>query len=350
MTRTPLTLARVVALCSVLLVALAAAILASLTFGSSSVDLGRALSDLPGPNFDRAILLHDRLPRAALATIVGAALASTGTAFQALMRNPLADPFILGTSGGAALGATLALAAGLTGPTLLGVQVPTLPLFAFAGATGSLFLVYVLATFRGRLLVVHLLLIGVVFNFFASAVIMFLKTVVSAQKAQEMLLWLMGSLSLEGLALIDIGFAGLLTAAGLLVLVASSGALNVLSLGDEGAAHLGVDIDRVRRRIFVATSLMVGAAVSVSGLIGFVGLVVPHALRVVLGPDHRLLVPASALAGATFLVLCDLGARLLFPVLTTEAPVGVLTAFIGGPAFVYLLLRGRSRGALMEGP
>jgi iron complex transport system permease protein len=329
-----------------LLVALAVAAALSVAFGSTPLDLGRALSGGSELNLDRVILLQERLPRVALAAVVGAALAAVGVAFQALVRNPLADPFVLGVSGGAALGATLALAAGLTAVTVGAVILPAVPLFAFGGAVGSLFLVHALASFRGRILPLHLLLIGVVFNFFASAVIMFLKTVVAAQKAQEMLLWLMGSLSLEGRSLLDIGAAATLTGAGLAYLVASSQALNVVSLGDEGARHLGVDLDRVRRRVFVATSLMVGAAVSVSGMVGFVGLVVPHALRVVLGPDHRLLVPAAALAGATFLVLCDLLARLLFPVLTTEAPVGVITAFIGGPAFVVLLLRSRREGAL----
>ncbi|GMV42061.1 MAG: ABC transporter permease [Myxococcales bacterium] len=335
-----MTPARVLRVCAALAVLLVAAAAASASFGSTSIDLGHALSS--EPTIDRIILLHDRLPRTALAVIVGAALAVVGVAFQALVRNPLADPFVLGTSGGAALGATASLVLGLGAIPVAGLVLPGTPLLAFAGAAGALALVYGLASFRGRLLPVHLLLIGVVFNFFASAVIMFLKTVVAAQKAQEMLLWLMGSLSLEGLSLRDIALSGTLVAGGIAVIAASSGALNVISLGDEGAAHLGVDLDRVRRRIFVATSLMVGAAVSVSGLIGFVGLVVPHALRLVLGPDHRLLVPASALAGAALLVLCDLLARLLFPVLTTEAPVGVLTAFIGGPVFVWLLVRTRA--------
>lgn len=342
--RPPVTSGRVLRVCAALTVLLVASAAASASFGSTSIDLGRALSASDPPSIDRIILLHDRLPRTLLAIIVGSALAVVGAAFQALVRNPLADPFVLGTSGGAALGATASLVLGLGAIPIAGVVLPGTPLLAFAGAAASLALVYGLASFRGRLLPVHLLLIGVVFNFFASAVIMFLKTVVAAQKAQEMLLWLMGSLSLEGLSLRDIGIAGGLVGVGLVVVGASSAALNVVSLGDEGAAHLGVDLDRVRRRIFVATSLMVGAAVSVSGLIGFVGLVVPHALRLVFGPDHRLLIPASALAGAALLVLCDLAARLLFPVLTTEAPVGVLTAFIGGPVFVWLLVRTRGAG------
>ena len=341
--RPPLTAGRVAGTCALLLLLLLAAAAASASFGSTSIDLGRALSTAEPPSIDRIILLHDRLPRTLLAIIVGAALAAVGTAFQALVRNPLADPFVLGTSGGAALGATIALVGGFGAIHVAGVVLPGTPLLAFAGAAASLALVHTLATWRGRLLTVDMLLIGVVFNFFTSAVIMFLKTVVAAQKAQEMLLWLMGSLSVEGLAWSDIAAAGALVGAGLVALLLLSPALNVVSLGDEGAAHLGIDLDRARRRVFVATSLMVGAAVSVSGLIGFVGLVVPHALRLLLGPDHRLLVPASALAGATLLVLCDLGARLLFPVLTTEAPVGVLTAFIGGPAFVALLVRTRAQ-------
>lgn len=341
--RPPLTAGRVARTCGLLLLLLLAASAASASFGSTSIDLLRALDGTGPPSVDRIILLHDRLPRTLLAVIVGAALAAVGTAFQALVRNPLADPFVLGTSGGAALGATIALVGGIGAIHVAGLVLPGTPLLAFGGAAASLALVHALSQWRGRLLTVDMLLIGVVFNFFASAVIMFLKTVVAAQKAQEMLLWLMGSLSVEGLAWRDIAASGVLVGGGLVALLLLSPALNVVSLGDEGAAHLGIDLDRARRRVFVASSLMVGAAVSVSGLIGFVGLVVPHALRLVLGPDHRLLMPASALAGATLLVLCDLGARLLFPVLTTEAPVGVLTAFIGGPAFVALLVQSRAR-------
>jgi iron complex transport system permease protein len=186
----------------------------------------------------------------------------------------------------------------------------------------------------------EVLLVGVVFNAFASAVIMYLKAVVRAEKAQEMLLWLMGTLSsdvrspsalLGTAALVGLGSAAIWRIAP---------ALNALALGEEDAARLGVNAGRTTRVVFVAGSLLVAASVAVAGLIGFVGLIVPHAVRALVGPDHRLAVPGSLLVGATFLVAADLCTRLLFPVFGTEAPIGVLTALVGAPAFVWLLKRG----------
>jgi iron complex transport system permease protein len=186
-----------------------------------------------------------------------------------------------------------------------------------------------------------ILLGGVVFNAFAGAVIMFVQSVVVARKAQAILFWLMGSLSVETLQLRELLVAAAVVAGATAFLFRDARALNALSMGDDGARRLGVDVDRLRRRLLVACCLVVGAAVSVGGMIGFVGLVVPHALRLLVGPDHRLLLPAAALGGAGFLVLCDLGARALFPVLTTELPVGVITAAVGCPLFLYLLWRER---------
>ncbi|NOZ00665.1 MAG: iron ABC transporter permease [Deltaproteobacteria bacterium] len=317
---------------------LAGAVFLSLTFGATSLDLGAAISGVNGS--DRLVLLYERLPRTFLAALVGASLSTAGLVFQAILANPLADPFIIGVAGGAALGGTLAM---------------LLPFAAFAGqvgvslssfvfAIGAIALTYRLSRDRtGRIRTYEVLLIGVVFNAFASAVIMFLKTVVRAEKAQEMLLWLMGTLSSDIRGWDSLSVAAIISAVAMTVLYSVTPALNALSLGEEDAASVGVDPGRVTRIVFVAGSLLVAAAVSVAGLIGFVGLIVPHAVRAVIGSDHRATLPACALYGATFLILADLATRVLFPVFETEAPVGVLTALIGGPMFVYLLKRGGRR-------
>ena len=311
------------------------AALIGLVVGHSEIDLFKAMS-VPG-SVEYTILVEHRLPRVILAALVGAGLASSGAAFQALMRNPLADPFILGASGGAALGGTLAMSMGLGALTVAGVILPIVPIATFLGSLAALVLVYALASKSGRFSAVDVLLIGVVFNFFASAVVMFLKTMVTAEKAQELLFWLMGTLDVERVDDFQLWTSLGLVAVGFAYLMRHAHALNVLTLGEEAAGHLGIPIERVRRGVFIATSIMVGAAVSVSGLIGFVGLIVPHAVRLKMGADHRLLLPASAMTGATFLILCDALSRLLFPVFTSETPVGVITAFIGGPVFVYLM-------------
>lgn len=304
------------------------------TFGTEPVDLFRALSD--PTSVDADIVLRVRLPRVLAGLTAGAALATAGAAFQALLRNPLADPYILGVSGGAALGGTLAMI--LVGASAAGALV-LVPAGAFAGALAAVFAAFWLARTGGRISTYQALLTGVVLNAFASAAIMFLKTVVEARKAQEILIWLMGTLAVEGVdgRLLLVSSACALV--GTVWIVALARPMNALSLGDEAAASLGVDVERTKRRLFLAASLTVGTVVPVVGLIGFVGLVVPHALRLALGADHRLLLPASALVGGAFLVLCDLASRLIFPVLGTETPVGVVTAFVGGPLFVWLLRR-----------
>ena len=342
----PVTRARVLLVSASLLVVLLVALVACVLLGSGPLDLGRALDAGLPFNQDRDILFGERLPRVVLGALTGAALSLVGAAFQALLRNPLADPFILGISGGSALGGTLAIALGL--PSIAGGALTAVPLASFAGGLGALALVYALSM-RGRhVRPYEVLLVGVVFNAFASAVIMFLKTVVSAQKAQEMLFWLMGTLNLGRIALPTLLVTGAFVIAGSLVILRFAPHLNVLTFGEEGARSLGVHVESVRRWVFVASSLMVGAVVSLTGLIGFVGLVVPHAVRLVVGPDHRLLLPASALVGATLLPLADLVTRLAFPLLTTHTPVGVVTALVGGPTFVWLLRRGRSERGIDE--
>lgn len=312
---------------------LVAAMALSLAFGAAPLDLLPALRG-EAPR-DLAVLLHERLPRTALAALVGAALSASGLAFQAVLANPLADPYIIGVAGGAAIGGTLAI---LFPFALGGVGVSAA---AFVFAVGAIALTYRLSRDRvGRVRAYEVLLIGVVFNAFASAVIMFLKAVVRAEKAQEMLLWLMGTLASDVRGWDAIAWTGLVVVAAFLALLRLAPSLNALSLGEEDASSVGVDPARTTRAVFLAGSLLVAAAVSVAGLIGFVGLIVPHAARLVVGSDHRRTLPASAVGGAAFLVLADLGTRVLFPVFETEAPVGVLTALIGGPVFVWILKRG----------
>jgi iron complex transport system permease protein len=209
------------------------------------------------------------------------------------------------------------------------------PLAAFIGALLSMVLIYRLSLFRGRLHPYHLLLSGVIFNSFIAAVIMFLNSIVDFYQAQGLLFWLMGNLSTR--AYVTVGFIGAYIVAGFLWLWSKGLALNLITLGEETATHLGIEIVSVQRQIFIASSLMIGAMVSVSGMIGFVGLMIPHVMRLIVGSDHRLLLPASFLAGAIFLAWADTLARTLFA--PAELPVGIITAFLGAPFFLFLLFR-----------
>ena len=268
---------------------------------------------------DLAILWGVRLPRVVMASFVGAALACSGACLQALLRNPLADPYVLGISGGAALGGTLFMS------TSIAMLLPTsigLPMSAFIGAAASLGFLYVLESWfpshhQGNAM---LLLVGVIFNAFASAVIMFLKAIVSAQKAQEMLFYLMGNLSIEGMEPVWIIVVICVVSVCILGVCLLASDLNLMTLGEEEARALGVDSRRVRRIGLLLSSIMVAICVSFTGLIGFVGLVVPHGFRLWLGPDNRLLLPACALGGAAFLTACDLIARLGFSFFSVSTP------------------------------
>jgi iron complex transport system permease protein len=328
------------------LLAVAGAIAASALLGAQPVSLARALS---GAEPDHAILFGLRLPRAVLAALVGAALAGAGTALQALLRNPLAEPFVLGVSGGAALGGTLVLvaAAGLSrllGPAAEAVAGPSpVAAGAVAGAAASTVLVFGLGRIGGRLVPEAALLVGIVFNAFAAGVITLLKMLVPPEQAARLLYWLMGAIGHEEPGTLAVGATLVLLSLGALVLL--SARLNLLTLGDDEAASLGVDVRRVRAAVFFAASAATGAAVALAGMVGFVGLIVPHLVRRAVGPDHRLLLPASILFGAAFLVVADTGARLAFLPLGTEPPVGALTAFLGGPFFLWLLRREARRGA-----
>jgi iron complex transport system permease protein len=327
------------------LTALAALLLASVALGLAAGpspvgarDALRALLDpaAVGPTAD--IVRGIRLPRVAAAAEVGACLAVAGVLFQALLRNPLADPFVLGISGGAALGGVAVLALGAAAGLGYAAVAPA----AFAGALAATGLLFSVAGLRGRLSSTTLLLTGVVFNAFASAAIVFLASLGGMTEGTSIFLWLIGNLSAAHGE--ELGWVALFLIAGLACALPLAGALNLLALGEESAEQLGIAVDRAKRVLLLSTALMVGAAVSVSGLIGFVGLIVPHALRLLLGPDHRLLVPAAALGGAAFLVLSDTAARMLLP--GRELPVGAITALAGGPLFLALLRRQSRRGAI----
>jgi len=328
------------------LAALAGAVALSCLLGPQPISLQAALA---GVEPDRAILFGLRLPRAALAALVGLALAAAGTALQALLRNPLAEPFMLGVSGGAALGGTLTLLASValssasaTAGALLG-SAPPVVAGAVLGALLTTPLVFGLGRIGGRLVPEAALLVGIVFNAFVAGVITILKLVVPPEQAARLLYWLTGAIGYEAGGTLLAGAVVVALATGALLLL--SARLNLLLLGDEEAAALGVDVPRARAQVFFAASAATGAAVALAGMVGFVGLIVPHLVRKVTGPDHRLLLPAAALFGAAFLVLADALARLAFLPLGTEPPVGAVTAFLGGPFFLWLLRRNTRREA-----
>ncbi|MEK7703425.1 MAG: iron ABC transporter permease [Myxococcota bacterium] len=337
MTR-PASAAQVLVLLLALALLLTGALILATSFGAGEVSWRSAWTSLRTP--EQTILWQVRLPRVLLAALLGAALSVAGVAFQALLRNPLADPYILGVSGGASIGGVVAMLLGLGGGVGLGAVVGV-PLFAFAGALVALVLIEWVATVDGQLGVYTVLLTGAVFNAFSAALIYFVQSVASLEQLHAIVFYLMGSVPSHGYALL--GSLGALAAAATLALFAMARDYNALSLGEQGATQLGVDVERVKRLTFVLGSLLTAMAVSVAGLIGFVGLVVPHVLRLVLGADHRQLIPAAALGGAIFLVLADLVARLA--VQPNELPVGVVTALVGGPFFLWLLRRrGQRRG------
>lgn len=329
-----------------LILGLIASMLVAVAIGSVAVPVGTVarviLSQLLGvePVRDASlatIVWEVRVPRVVLAALVGAALGTSGAAFQGLFRNPLADPYTVGVSSGATVGAALVMVLG-AGWTFLGSAL--LPLATFAGGLLTILLVYWLARIGGRVQVETLILAGVVMSAFMSAIFSFLLTM-AGDTLHQIVNWLMGSLALRGWW--HVGMMLPYLAVGLAVIWASSRDLNLLALGEESAAHLGLDVERSKKVLLFAGSLTTGAAVSVSGTIAFVGLIVPHLVRMLIGPDHRLLIPAAALGGAIFLVWADTLARVLFS--PVELPVGVVTAALGGPFFAYLLrTRRRSMG------
>jgi iron complex transport system permease protein len=310
----------------------------SLSVGSVHIELRSVFNALVNAltgNFsvnseEELILFSVRLPRIIFAGIVGASLSLGGVVFQAILRNPLADPYILGISGGSALGAIIGIVIGASS-FYLGV-----PLLAFMGALATVFLVFIVAgSARAALQDNSLLLSGVVVNAFFSAAILFFLSVVNSMELHSITFWLMGDLSRASAREIYVSAFCLIM--GFVVLYAQSLKLNLLVQGEETATHLGVDVERTKQGLLIVTSLIISVAVSLAGIIGFVGIMVPHAMRLVFGSDHRLLLPVSALFGASFLILADTVARIVLA--PAELPVGVITALCGAPYFIFLMKR-----------
>ena len=314
--------------------AVAACVLAPLV-GSTSISLVRAFDrSIPfADNVDAQIFFVARLPRVLAGACVGATLAAAGVVLQAMLRNPLATPFTLGVSAGASLGAMLAIVFGAS--VALG-PLSAVPLASLAGAGVASAVVYRLATMQGRAMSTSVLLLaGVTLNSFFSALIMFVQYIADFTQVYRATRWLMGDLDVGSLQPITAALPLLLIAFALFALLPSS--LNLLSVGVDVAATRGVDVARTQRLAFLSTSLATASAVSLAGPIGFIGIVVPHLVRLMVGVDHRIVLPASALFGAAFLVGCDVVARtILAPI---EVPVGVVTAMLGGPFFLWLLVR-----------
>jgi len=282
------------------------------------------------------VVQNIRLPRIVLGIIVGASLSVAGTSFQALLRNPLADPYVLGVSSGGSLGAILGLIAEphLTLPPALGALLT--PLCAFLGAAATITVVYFLGRRQGQIESITLLLGGVITGSFLSAIIAFLMSTISSSNTRGLTFWLLGELSTSfQKSVYWFLAAGFLLATG--VIYASANDMNILLSGEKEAMHLGVDVRRVRLVVYVAASLLTGLAVSVSGAVGYVGLFVPHVMRLIYGSDHRTLIPTAAFGGAIAMVIADTLARIV--VAPSELPVGAVTAVVGAPLFIYLLRR-----------
>jgi iron complex transport system permease protein len=332
------TLARVLQISALMIFILAALCVVSLLVGSVRIAPGHVFNSLFDAltgklslsSEEELIIFSVRLPRIVFAGIVGASLSLGGVVFQAILRNPLADPYILGISGGSALGAIIGIVIGASS-FYLGI-----PLLAFVGALVTVFLVFVVAGgTRGPLMDNSLLLSGVVVNAFFSAAILFFLSIVNSTELHSITFWLMGDLSHASIK--EICITALCLTVGFVLLYAQARKLNLFVQGEETALHLGVHVERTKQWLLVVTSLIISVAVSLAGIIGFVGIMVPHLMRLVFGSDHRLLLPVSALFGASFLIVADTVARVVFA--PAELPVGVVTALCGAPYFIFLLKR-----------
>ncbi len=327
----PLLLRRLSMVSLLLLCFLIAAVYFGISIGSTGSGIGESLATLfdgkdTADSMRHAIIWQIRFPRVLLAILVGATLSLGGLVFQALLRNPLAEPYILGISSGSGIGAIIGILAGLS-------RFPGVSATAFAGSMGTLLLLFVMSSGQTMLKKDTLLLSGVMVNAFCAALIMFLMSITQDSRLHNIIFWLMGDLSTADLYQVGI-LAGLLIP-GFILLFFLSNAMNLLLMGKELAQTMGLNIKAATVTLLVATSFMVSLTVSYCGPIGFVGLVMPHVLRLAFGPDHRVLVPACIFGGGTYMVLCDLLARTLPD--QGEMPAGVITAMIGVPLFIILL-------------
>lgn len=287
---------------------------------------------------EETIIIQIRMPRILAGALVGAALAVAGVVYQGVFKNPMADPYVLGVSAGAAVGASLAIVLGI-GFTLLGLS--TVPILAFAGSLIAVFIVYNISRVGSRVPVTTLLLSGIAVSIFLSAIVTVLQ-VIAGGRLHVIVFWLMGGFSYVEWK--DVWAVLPLVCLGAVATYFYARDLNILALGEETAQHLGVDVERVKKLLLIFGSLITAAAVSISGLIGFIGLIIPHMTRILIGPDHRILLPTSIIVGATFLVICDAVARVV--VSPVELPVSVITALSGGPFFIYLLRKKKESYAI----
>ena len=330
------TLRKTIVACAVLAAALLLAIVLMSLLGSEALPVRASLCALAsfgaspcGLTQDQfAILFQIRLPRILLAASVGGSLATAGAGYQALLRNPLAEPYLLGISNGAAVGTMIAL-------VFFGSIEWTRPILAFSGALVATFAVYQLARGRTGATPERLILAGVIVTTFLSSVIVFVTVLMDATRIRSFTFWLLGDLSGASKALLPLTIV--ITIVGVLALTLHARSLNLLMLGERDAFDLGVEVGRVRILVFLVASLLVGSSVAASGSVGYVGLVVPHLARLSLGSDNRISIPAAALGGALFVIVADTVARTI--IAPRELPVGAITALIGAPLFIYLLRR-----------
>ncbi|MBV9242908.1 MAG: iron ABC transporter permease [Acidobacteria bacterium] len=313
---------RALKLGAILVVLLIVVLIAAATLGAERLPF----TDLTEQQ--RSILFDIRIPRILLGTCVGASLAVAGAGLQALLRNPLAEPYLLGVSNGAALGT-------MVGFVLFQNVEAARPVLAFAGAIAATVVVYRMAKSRAGMSVERLVLAGVIVTTFLSSVIVMLTTLLDAARLRSFTFWLLGDLSQA--SSMGIWISGIAVAIVTVILTSQSRALNLMMIGEGDALDFGVEVGRVRMLVFGAASLVVGAAVAASGSVGYVGLIVPHLVRLSVGSDNRLVIPFSAVAGAIFVVLADTIARTV--IAPRELPVGAVTALVGAPLFIYLLRR-----------
>lgn len=302
-----------------LFILLCAMALLGISFGSTRIGLFELFLK------DNSEVLRLRIIRVIVALIAGGGLAVAGVIFQGILRNPLAEPYVLGVSSGAGLGAVLAL--------FFNLSVESLPFTAFIGAALTMLIVYNLAKINGRVLTQSLLLSGVIVGAVFSSFLLFFVSISNNEAMHGITWWLLGSLQISDIKLLI--FVGILVLIGISAAIYFARDLNAISLGEEEAHHLGINVEWVKRILFVVASLITGSIVSICGIIGFVGLIIPHAIRLIFGSDHRTVIPASAIGAAAFLILSDSISRTVMP--PVEVPIGVITALIGGPVFIILL-------------
>jgi iron complex transport system permease protein len=322
------------------LVALSVVIILSLSIGEIPIPykkIPQILADKESMEY--GVLFYIRIPRTLLGFAIGGSLSLAGAILQGIYRNPLVEPYTLGISGGASLGVTFAIVAGLH---LLNILL--LPLAGFIGAFTTIFLVYTLSLKKGALSVNRMLLIGVMISFISSSLMMFLMSITATENIHGIVFWIMGSLNESNTAMI--GAMVVLSIVCLLIAYLFVMPLNALRLGEEKARHLGINSNATIRILFVITSVLTGACIAVGGVIGFVGLVIPHIVRLFVGSDYRIMLVSSFLSGSIFLILCDIIARTIIS--PNELPIGVITGIVGGVVFIVLLSRSQKRSKLLR--